>query len=76
MSLVSLEDSGELSNLRRDLKSGVQDSLLSLESHVLRPLDESSKINLGSDVTSDSVVSGSLLEESRMRIGALFLRAA
>lgn len=63
--LVSLESVRELSDLRGDLKSGHQDSLLSLHLDVVGPLDESSQIGLVHDVLTDSVVSGSLLEESR-----------
>jgi len=74
MSLVSLEGLGELGNLRRDLQSSHEDSLLSLKSHVLGPFNESRQVDLRSDISSDSIVSRSLLEESTVRTIARFLR--
>ena len=40
-----------------------KNSLLSLNSNVLGPLDETSKISLGLDVSTNSEVTGVLLEE-------------
>jgi len=54
---------GELGNGWGDLESLHEDSLLSLDSDVLGPSDESSEVFLGLDVTTDSEVSGALLEE-------------
>ena len=62
MGLVSLEGVGELGDLSWDLKSSHQDSLLSLEFDVLRPLDESGKVGLVEHISSDTVVLGSLLK--------------
>jgi len=54
---------GELGNAWGDLESLHEDSLLSLDSDVLGPFDESGEIFLGLDVASNSEVSGALLEE-------------
>jgi len=61
--LVSVDGVRELGNGRWDLESLHEDSLLSLDSDVLGPLDESGEISLGLDVSTDSEVSGALLEE-------------
>jgi len=61
--LVSIDGVSELSNGRWDLESLHKDSLLSLDSDVLGPLDESGEISLGLDIASNSEVSGALLEE-------------
>jgi len=62
-SLRLLDGVGELSNAWWDLESLHEDSLLSLDSDVLGPSDESSKVSLGLDVSTDSEVLGALLEE-------------
>jgi hypothetical protein len=62
--LVSFEGALELGNGRRDLKSLHENSLLTLNSNVLGPLDESGEISDGLDVSSNSEVSGVLLEKS------------
>lgn len=57
---------GVYCNMRRfptHLQSLVEDDLLSLESDVLGPLDESGQVLLGGDVASDTEGLGSLLEE-------------
>lgn len=46
-----------------------ENSLLSLNSNVLGPFDESGKISLGLDVTSNSEVTGVLLEEGVLFAG-------
>ena len=63
MGLISVQSVGELSDLRWDLESGHQDSLLSLESDILRPFDESCEIHFVHNVSSNSVRSSLLLEE-------------
>jgi len=62
-SLRFLDSVGELGNAWWDLESLHEDSLLSLDSDVLGPSDESGEISLGLDVTTNSEVSGALLEE-------------
>tara|TARA_B100000787_G_C16007996_1_gene213035 strand:+ start:197 stop:526 length:330 start_codon:yes stop_codon:yes gene_type:complete len=54
---------GKLGNAWGDLESLHEDSLLSLDSDVFGPFDESGEISLGLDVASNSEVSGALLEE-------------
>jgi len=53
----------ELVDWRGNLQPGLEDSLLSLQSDVLGPFDESGKIPLWLDGLSDSEVSGSFLEK-------------
>jgi len=48
---------------RRNLESLEENSLLTLDSDILRPFDESSQISLRLDVPSDSKVSGILFEQ-------------
>jgi len=62
-SLVLLKGLSELVDLRRDLQSLHQDSLLSLDADVLGPSDETSEVTLGLDVSSKTEVLGILLEE-------------
>lgn len=66
--LVLVEDVGEHVEGSGLLKSHHQDTLLSLDSDVLGPLDESGEVAGWLDVTTDSEVSGVLLEQ---RVGAL-----
>jgi hypothetical protein len=63
LTLRFLDGVGELGNAWWDLESLHEDSLLSLDSDVLGPSDESGEISLGLDVTSNSEVSGGLLEK-------------
>jgi len=63
-----LDGGRELGNCGRDLESLHEDSLLSLDSDVLGPSDESGKISLGLDITTDSEVLGRLLEK-RVSLG-------
>ena len=75
LGLVSVEELEELSRLvlvkglgenvqrRRHLESHHEDSLLSLDSDVLGPLDEPGEVSGRLDVTTNSEVSGGLLEE-------------
>jgi len=63
LGLFSGESVGELVNGGGDLQSSHEDSLLSLEKNVSRPSDESGKVSLGLQVTSNSEVSGSGFEE-------------
>jgi len=53
----------ELGNGGGNLEPLVEDDLLSLESNVLGPFDESGQVSLGWDVTTDSERLGGLLEE-------------
>ena len=54
------------------LQSLVEDDLLSLQTDVLGPLDESGQVTLGRDITSDSERLGSLLEKGVLgRLGGL-----
>jgi len=62
-SLSFIDGVGELGNAWWDLESLHEDSLLSLDSDVLGPSDESGKISLRLDVTSNSEVSGAFLEK-------------
>jgi len=55
-SLISIQSTGELVDLRRNLKSGEEDPLLSLEDDVLGPSDEPGQISLGLDITTNSEV--------------------
>lgn len=75
--LVSLQGGSELVDLGWDLKSGQQDSLLSLQEDVLWPSDESGDVLLGLAVSTDSEVLGGLLEEGVFNLlgffGRLFL---
>ena len=68
MSLISLKGVGELSDLGRDLESGHEDPLLSLEANILGPLHKPGKIRLVVDVSSDSEVLGVLGKEGCMRV--------
>jgi hypothetical protein len=54
---------GELVDGRGDLESLHQDSLLPLNSDVSWPFDETGEVSLWLDVSSNSEVSGSLLEK-------------
>jgi len=62
-SLVLLESLAELVDGGGHLQSLHQDSLLSLNSNVARPFDETGKVTLGLDIASKSEVLNSLLEE-------------
>jgi len=55
-SLISIQSTGELVDLRRNLESGEEDPLLSLEDDVLGPSDEPGQISLGLDITTNSEV--------------------
>jgi len=66
--LVLVNSLGELVESWWGLESHEEDSLLSLDSHVLWPLDESGKILLWLDVTTDSEVSWGLLEKGGSRV--------
>jgi len=77
--LISVDGLGELVDGGGNLQSLEEDSLLSLEQDVLRPSNVSGQISSGSDITTDSEVSGSLLEEGVLldlrglvSLGALF----
>lgn len=63
LTLRFVDSVSELGNAWGDLESLHEDSLLSLDSDVLGPFDESGEISLGLDVASNSEVSGALLEE-------------
>ena len=66
--LVLVNGLGELVESWWGLESHEEDSLLSLDSHVLWPLDESGKILLWLDITTDSEVSWGLLEKGGSRV--------
>ena len=54
------------------LQSLVEDDLLSLQTNVLGPLDESGQVTLGRDISTDSERLGSLLEKGVLgRLGGL-----
>jgi len=53
----------ELLNWRRNLQTGLKDSLLSLQTDILGPSDKSGEISLGLDILADSKVLGSLFEK-------------
>ena len=75
--LVLLDSVGELVDGGGHLQSLHQNSLLSLDSDVLWPLDETGEVSLWLDVTSESEVPGPLLEEralSRTTGGSAALR--
>ena len=61
--MVSVDGLGELVECWWDLKSLEQDSLLSLEEDIFGPANKSGHISSGLDITTNSEVSGSLLEE-------------
>lgn len=69
--LVLLEHLGEDVEGRGHLQSHHEHSLLSLDSDVLGPLDESGEVSSGLDVTTDAEVSGRLLEKSVGGFGGL-----
>ena len=66
--LVLVNGLGELVESWWGLESHEEDSLLSLDSHILWPLDESGKILLWLDITTDSEVSWGLLEKGGSRV--------
>jgi len=53
----------ELRDRRRDLEALQQDALLALEADVLRPFDETSQVSLRLDITSNTEVASTLLED-------------
>ena len=79
--LISVEELEELSRLvlvkgvgedvqrSGHLESHHEDGLLSLDSNVLGPLDESGEVSDGLDITTNSEVLGSLLEKGVSRLG-------
>ena len=60
---MTIQGRVELVNCWGDPQSGLEDNLLSLETDVLGPSDESAQIPLGLDVLTDSEVPWSLLEQ-------------
>lgn len=69
LTFVLVDSVLELSNRGRDLESLVEDTLLALNADVLGPLHEPGEVSLWLDVTSQSEVTGVLLEE-RVLCGA------
>ena len=65
--LVLVNGLGELVKSWWGLESHEEDSLLSLDSNVLWPFDESGKVSLWLDITTDSEVSWGLLEKGGSR---------
>ena len=61
--MIFLNSLGELVDGGGHLESLHEDSLLSLDSDVLGPFDETGEVSLWLNVTSESEVLGSLLEE-------------
>lgn len=62
-SSVLVQGGGELGKSRGDLETVLQDLLLSLQTDILGPLDETGEVSLGLDVLSNSEGSRSLLEQ-------------
>lgn len=73
LTLVLVNGSGELVDGWGNLKSHHEDGLLSLDTDVLGPLDETGEVADGLDVTTDTEVLGGLLEESGARVLGLFV---
>ena len=69
LTLVLVNGAIELVDHRGDLQSGHKNSLLSLDTDVLGPFDETGQVSLGLNVTSNSEVSGALLEKRCLRSG-------
>jgi hypothetical protein len=65
---VLVQGVGELSERRRNLESHAQNLLLSLESNVLGPLDESGEVSLRLDGLTNAVRLGLLLKERVLSI--------
>jgi hypothetical protein len=65
--LIPVDSIGELVKSGRNLQSLKKNSLLTLNANVLRPSDEASEISLWLDVSSDSEVTGILLEQRTLR---------
>jgi len=61
--VVFIQGLSKLVDLRRDLESLEKDSLLSLESDVSWPSDESGEILLGLDISTNSEASGGRFEK-------------
>jgi len=68
--LISLDSALELSNGWGDLQTLHKNSLLSLNSNVLGPLDETSEVSDGLDVSSNSKVTWVLFEQRVLFAGA------
>ena len=63
LTLVLFESCGELIDGGGHLQSLHQDSLLPLDSNVLRPFNETGEVSFWLNVTSESEIPNSLLEE-------------
>ncbi len=63
LTLVLLEGLGELVDLRGDLESLHEDSLLTLDTDVARPFDKAGEVARWLDVSSKTEVASILLEE-------------
>jgi len=63
LGLVAIDGLSELSKLWWGLQSHEEDSLLSLDSDVFWPFDESGKVSLWLDISTNSKVSWGLLEQ-------------
>jgi len=64
---VLIQNVGELVKSRRDLKTLVDDLLLTLKLDILRPLDETRDITLGLNILTDTKVLGGLFKQ---RVGS------
>ena len=71
--LVLVNSLGELVDGWWNLKSHEEDSLLSLDTDILRPFDESGEVAGRLDITTDTEVLGTLLEEGSTRILSLLI---
>ena len=60
---MTIKSGVELVDCRRDPQPGLEHNLLSLESDVLGPSNESGQISGGLDILTNSKVSGSLLKQ-------------
>lgn len=68
---VAVQSVLELGDRRRHLEAHVQNLLLALQAHILRPLDEAGQVALGLDVLADAEVAGTSLGQ-----GVLMLLAS
>ena len=70
LTLVLVEGLSELVELGRHLESLHENTLLSLDAHVARPLDEACEVTLGLDISSKTEVANLLLEERARTSGS------
>ena len=63
LTLILVNSMGELIDSGRDLESGHENSLLSLNTNVLGPFHKTSEVSLRLDVTPNSIVTRILLKQ-------------